>query len=419
MSLENLTTVNNYVTEKVTSNIVTRTITNPGNSGSNIPPSSPNYSLWQQSNLTTNTYNLTDEDGNDITYADPPLVRAKWSYDGGLTWYDVGTPIPYLFNINIAPSTTQPATNNRASCGIGVSNSQVQIITASGYHGNVAIATNGNATWSGISQDIIVKYATIQSTVDNIVVSSRNTTPVNKILASGTVNFSGSITSARLFELEISIDYEPEFFAIEFDVQNHVPSSSQNIPNGVYTHASYIGYLIDGDASMHQVSVFGGIVSDGSPKLKLSSYVSSGSPFSTNINFNVNYRIIDLGVKQIIDNSNMNNLALSNIANSPSREPTVRTGSGASLINETNPFDGIPFVDYYFSASNDSFYWRNGMKVDGGIYTQLLSVDRNPYSFMYYSDTTISTGFVNGSTGGSPITPTGYPTRYVIYGDYT
>lgn len=427
MSLENLTTVNKYLTEKVTSNVVQQTINNPGNSGTNTTSNA-----WQISNVTTNTYDLVDENGNPKTYSSPPIVRAKWSNDNGATWYEVATGIPYSFNLNGSGSGgtfTQRTPNNSAACTVGVSTSQIQIRTANGLHGNVALNTGTlQYTWTGTPQTFLVKYVTLEPTPDNIVVSSKNTIPINKVLKTGTANFSGSVPTVATFQQLIDIDYEPEFFSIEFDVIGHDydPSISYGIPNDTYTHSNGIGYtFITSGADSNSIFMSGGIVSGDSPKFLLTAFVTNGSTATTTTNFSVRYRIIDLGVKQVINNSDMSKLALSSVGNSPSREFSINTSTGGSAntsSNYANSFGGYPFVDFYFDCANDGFYWRNGYRQDAiAFYSPSFGSDTSPKALMYTSPSNISAFWLSGwdSSTASSISPSGRVLRYIDYGDYT
>lgn len=421
MRLENLTTVSSYKTEKVTSNVVQQSIVN-------TPPSGVNdgSGAWQFPNLVNNSYNLTDEDNNTRTYTQPPLFRCKWSIDGGAVWYDSGTQIPYTYTLNwtgtppLPPPQILPAT--RASCTLGVNNSQMFVRTASNYHGDVAFNIDTfNATWTGISQTFLIRYVTLEPANDNIVVSSKNTIPMNKIMASGTANFSGSVPSFAIFTQDIDIDYEPEFFAVELDVVGHVfdPMTGNHIPNNVFLHDSTYPFIVPAEPT-NLIFVSGGIVSGGSPKLRINAMVGNGTIFGTTASFSVRYRIIDLGVKQQINGSNMNNLALSNVANSPSRGFTVQTATGGTEYTTTslsNPYSGIPFVDYYFDSNNDGVYWKNGYRQDNADFGAIG--DTTPKATIYTSASNATALWIPGfSTVTGSVSPSGRGLRYVVYGDY-
>lgn len=421
MKLENLTTVSSYKTEKVTSNVVQQSIVN-------TPPSGVNdgSGAWQFPNLVNNSYNLTDEDNNTRTYTQPPLFRCKWSIDGGAVWYDSGTDIPYTYTLNftgtppLPPSQRIPAT--RAACTMGVNNSQLFVRTSSNYHSDVSLNLDTfNATWTGIAQTFLIRYVTLEPTNDNIVVSSKNTIPMNKIMASGTANFSGSVPSVAIFTQDIDIDYEPEFFAIEFNVLNHVfdPGAGMHIPNDVFTHDSKNAFTVASEPT-NLIFVSGGIVSGGSPKLRINAMVSNGSTATTSASFSVRYRIIDLSVKQRINGSNMNHLALSNVANSPSRGFSVQTATGGTQYTTTslsNPYSGIPFIDYYFDSNNDGIYWKNGYRQGADDYGAIG--DTTPRATVYASPNNATALWVPGFTFLGNISPSGRGLRYVVYGDYT
>lgn len=407
MSLENLTTASSFYTEKVLGDIQNVTISNTGNSGVNSTSG-----FWQIANVTSDSFPIYP------SLSSAPLIRAVWSADGGNTWYDSATQIAYAYTLS-TPGGPQIMPGLAYGCTIGADTSNVYIRTGNGTHGTVTMNASFQATWTGTPVTFMVRYVLLQPS-SNLNISSSKTIPANKVIKTGTVNFSGTVTNATNITQTIPMDYIPNFFAIEFDVKNHVYDStnSYGIPNNTWTHSNGIGYQITGQLQ-NTVFVSGGITSTG---LVITASVSNGSTGSTTTNFDVAYRVIDLSINQSVESTDVSKYALINRVNSPTRQSNLiktAVADGANTYSTfTKDFAGAPFIDHYFDCNNDGVYWRNSYRQDAQSRSTTFGFDTYPIAAVYLDSQNIY-GFWIAGYSGSVVSPTGRTLRYIEYGDYS
>ena len=403
MRIEKLTTVSSLYTEKVLESGMF-SVVNTSSSGSGSTSTS-----WQVANIVTGTTTFA-------SLPEPPIIRAMWSIDGNL-WYDSATRIPFVYNITQGGSTLATLAGMTHGCSIGVDNNTIYARTGNGQHGNVTINNSGQYTWSGVSKTFNIKYAIIEPSSSVNVTSKRNSL-VNKLIANGNVNFSGTVNTVREFTQTIPIDYVPNFFSIEFIVRNHNVS---DIPNNMWTHSNGVGYTISGQ-DPNRIFVYGGVRNDGN--LIISAFASSGSTVATTTNFTVDYRLIDLGASQSIGTTNLNNIALVNKYNSPSRSgasvdtataPSTSSGMSSSL---TKHFNGVTFIDHYYDAADNGIFWRNSSAITQQDLSSTFGGVLYPEALVYNDANSVNAYWTAGYSGG-PVNPSGRRLRYIEYGDYS
>lgn len=134
--------------DKIVAPKVRRTITNNGNTTGQT-------GTWQSARIIVSNYTNP--------YGKRCFVRGRWSIDGGENWYTFDSHARKSFRINF--TGPEPLPPSQASAGllaavsIGVSDSQVRIVTANGDHGNVTVnVSNGNQTYTPISHTFLVEY---------------------------------------------------------------------------------------------------------------------------------------------------------------------------------------------------------------------------------------------------------------------
>lgn len=133
------------VIDKIVAPKVRRTISNNGNTSGS----------WQSSRIVVANYTNP--------YGKRCFVRGRWSIDGGENWYTFDSHQRNSFKIVFTGSSPLPPSQNSAgllaAVSIGVSDTQVRIVTANGDHGNVTInISNNNQSYSPTSHTFLVEY---------------------------------------------------------------------------------------------------------------------------------------------------------------------------------------------------------------------------------------------------------------------
>ena len=125
----------------------TQTIINDGNT-----TSTGTNTQSQTSKITTTT--LVNP------YGKKCFVRYKWSIDG-VNFNTALSHLDYSFTETFTsiPVTSPPLTGLRAAVSIGVSDTNITILTGNGYHGNVSVVNPGDPNgYTPISQTFTIKY---------------------------------------------------------------------------------------------------------------------------------------------------------------------------------------------------------------------------------------------------------------------
>lgn len=406
MSLENLTTTSHYYTEKVVGPIYTRTVTITNPSGTNTMSQD-----WQIATASPGAGWQYDEPFSDI-----PLLRTAWSSDGGVTWYDSGTQIPYSYTLNF-PGGSTPSVGLDSGLTIGTNRNEVWYVGATGIHGNVTVNSSGQATWTGGSRTFDVRYAALMPS-NSLNIDSIHTIPANKVMASGSETVSGTINSVLIFKKTIPISYSPNFFSIEFNIPQAADINGSGIDLSTKWTHSIVYYTIPGTPPA-TVFIAGGISGN---NLVLTAMISNGGGTSST-SFTLNYRIIDLGVNQTIDGSNISNYSLINTVNSPSRQsPVVITANATGSLTTSElskEFSGLPFVDHYYDCSGLGYYFRNSYAQDRQQFASIFGLAFTPSAVVYGDNTSLSSTWTPGFDGTNFYSPSGRGFRYVVYGDYS
>lgn len=102
-----------------------------------------------------------------VTFTNPYgkkcFVRGRWSIDGGTTWNTFDSHLTYTFNLHFVGGSPNPPdqlqSGLKAAVSIGVSDSEVKIVTANGHHGTVTFNIgNGSSSYSPTAHTFLVEY---------------------------------------------------------------------------------------------------------------------------------------------------------------------------------------------------------------------------------------------------------------------